>query len=317
MIRAVRPTDAVALFAFLARAHPVEYTAQTWPEVPLEHRRLSLVQLLLQPFVYPTVPRGSWASLEHGRVTGLAVARARAGGLVWDVERLLTAPTGEGVAQALLDHLATGASRACARRIFFDAPPGPPGMDIARRAGYVRYTSSALFVLNPPFAADCSSALAARPRVGADEHPLFQMYNAAVPLSVRTAEAMTCDEWAALYRGPNRWAKAVFGAQEQYVWELEGSPIGWMELDYGRRSQHVSLLVHPKHEDLIDSLLQCALSQASARLALYATVRDYQPRLMSALERFGFRLVGESDSYVRHLAARVSEARLMPAKIAG
>lgn len=317
VIRSVRPTDAAWLFSFLARSHPLELTAQIWPDVPPERARLSIVQLLAQPLINPAFPRGAWLALDHGRVAGLAIARARAGGLVWDVERLLALPGAPDAAAELLDHLAGRATRAFARRVFLDAPRDGLVPSIAQRAGFGRYTSARLYVLRPPLPMKPAQALEGRQRVPADEHPLFKMYCAAVPLSVRTAEAMTCDEWAAMYRGPNRWAAAIFGAQDQYVWEDDGRIAGWMELSSGRRSQHLSLLLHPSHEHLADTLLCFALSQVNRRAAVYATVREYQSGLITALERLGFQLVGESDAYVRHLAPRVPEARLMPAKIAG
>jgi hypothetical protein len=317
VIRAVRPTDAPRLFSFVARSHPIELTAQTWPEVPPEAKGLSLLRLLLLPLVYPAFPRGTWVNVEHGRVVGVAVARARAGGLVWDVERLFVLLGRGEAASDLLEHLSARAARGFARRIFFDGRIESRVAEVARRAGFSRYTSSALYVLTPPFVALQQDRLEARPRHTADEQPLFQMYNAAVPLAVRSAEAMTIDEWAALYRGANRWPAAIFGAQDQFVWEIDGCVAGWMELDYGRRSQHLSLLVRPRHEGLADNLLHFALGQANPRFPLYATLREYQPTFISALERIGFRLVSESDAFVRHLAVRVPEARLVPAKIVG
>ena len=50
---------------------------------------------------------------------------------------------------------------------------------------------------------------------------------------------------------------------------------------------------------------------------LFATARDYQPALASALQRAGFAPAGEVEILVRQLAARVPEPKLMPAKVVG
>jgi hypothetical protein len=45
-------------------------------------------------------------------------------------------------------------------------------------------------------------------------------------------------------------------------------------------------------------------------------VREYQPALASALERAGFQPAGRSELFAKLLAARVTEPRLVPAKVA-
>ena len=92
-----------------------------------------------------------------------------------------------------------------ARRVFLETPVGGRGQDVARRAAFERFTSSELYILAPGFKFERTDLFEARPRLRADEQSLFQLYMAAVPAPVRAAEAMTLEEWGALYPGRKRW----------------------------------------------------------------------------------------------------------------
>jgi hypothetical protein len=201
--------------------------------------------------------------------------------------------------------------------VFLEAPIGGRGPDVARRAGFERFTSSELLLLSPGFKIERTDLFEARPRLRADEQALFQLYNAVVPAPVRAAEAMTHEEWSALYPGRKRWQPSFTGARQQYVWELGTSLVGWLEITYGQRSQFMDLLVHPRYEDASDRLLRYAMLQMSTKAPVYALARDYQAPLASALQRAGFRRAGAHDVYVKFLAARVREPSLVPANVVG
>src|SRR5262249_50147111 len=166
-----------------------------------------------------------------------------------------------------------------------------------------RYAASTVFRLTPPFLLDKSNSFAARPRLRADEHQLFQLYNAAVPAPVRAAEAMTYEEWSALHRGSKRWKPSLLGDRHQFVWDLGAGLVGWMEVVYGQKSQFLEFLVEPHYENMLDRMLRYALTQISEKAPIYATARDYQASLGSALERASFAPAGEVEILVRQLAA--------------
>lgn len=315
MIRAVRPTDLVALRAFLKRAGVVEVTTHTWPKVQPESGHLPTGRVLGQALNARAGRRGAWVALEDGQLLGYLAARARCDGSVWDIEHLHTARPEVGV--DLLEHACASAGDAGALRVFLEVPLDSLGVELGRKAGFQRYAAATLFRLAPPFKIDKSGAFAARPRLRADEHPLFQLYTAAVPAPVRAAEAMTYEEWSALHAGPRRWAPSLFGDQHQYVWEMGAGLVGWMMVVYGQKSQFLELLVHPRYESMLDSLLTYALTQVSEKAPVYAAAREYQPSLASALDRVGFTASGEVQILVRQLAARIPESKLMPAEAIG
>jgi hypothetical protein len=99
------------------------------------------------------------------------------------------------------------------------------------------------------------------------------------------------------------------------VWDADIGLRGCAELASGLRSQHLEMLVRPECESDTDGMLASVLGRASEKLPLYASARDYQPAFASALERAAFRTVGESDLYVRHLAARVPRPAFVPAQV--
>jgi hypothetical protein len=315
MIRAVRPTDLVALRTFLRRADVAEVTTHTWPKVQPESGHLAVLDTIRQALGQQTSRRGLWVALDAGLIVGYAAARARSEGLVWDVEHLHTTGVAAGV--DLLEQACVGAVGAGALRVFLEVPTDSGGADLARRAGFERYVGSTLYRLTPPFDSNDRIAFSARPRLRADDHALFQLYKAAVPAPVRAAEAMTYEEWSGLHHGSRKWSPALFGDRQQYVWEMGDGLVGWMAVIYGQKSQYLEWLVHPKYESLLDRLLAYALTQVSKKAAVYVAARDYQPALAGALQRTGFATAGEMEILVRQLAARVTEPKLIPAKVIG
>lgn len=315
-VRPIRPTDIPPLLAFRRRAAQTEITAHTWPKVQPESPRLPPVQLLSQSVTRPAGPR-ALVLRSDGGVAGVVIGRPRCDGLVWDVEHLHTEIDDNGASSDLLQHLEESVAEAGGRRLFLQVPEGSRGTEIARRAGYQRYTSERLYRLTPPFSSKQPNALPVRPRLRADEQPLFQLYSAAVPANVRAAEAMSNEEWSALHRGRKRWRPTLMGDRQQYVWEMGETLIGWLEITYGQKSQFLDLMVHPEYERLIDGIVAAALTQTSEKAPVYAAAREYQAALESSLDRYEFKLIGTSEIYVRQLAVRSREPALVPAKLVG
>lgn len=315
MIRAVRPTDVAALRSFLRRTSAAELTTHTWPKVQPESGHLPLTGVLGQALGRTGSRRGMWVAAMDGHLIGYGVARARCDGQVWDVEHLHAEQ--QEAAVDLLEHVCGKAAEASALRVFMDVPAGSVGVDLARRAGFERYADSTLMRLAPPFRVDKNGAFSARPRLRADEHQLFQLYNAAVPAPVRAAEAMTYEEWSALHRGNKKWTPSLLGDRHQFVWELGSGLVAWMEVVYGQKSQFLELLAHPQYESMLDRFVSYALTQVSDKAPVFATARDYQPSLASALQRAGFAPAGEVEILVRQLAARLPEPKLVPARLVG
>ncbi len=252
--------------------------------------------------------------LADNGVRGLAMGRPRAGKLAWDVEDLFVAEGAEASGVDLLEQLSAEVAKRGGRRMFLATPVDGESARIAGRAGFIKYTTETLFSLRPTGPIDCGGSRAARPRLRQDTQGLFQLYNAVVPCRVRSAEAMTIDEWSSLDRGSRLWAPSLGGNRQHFVWESQESLVGWLQLTFGAKSQHMVLLVHPSHRAATGDMLRYSLSQASHRVPVYVSAREYQPELISALEGLGFSRVADHLIYSRELAARVPNRILVPAR---
>jgi hypothetical protein len=79
----------------------------------------------------------------------------------------------------------------------------------------------------------------------------------------------------------------------------------------------MEVLVHPRYEDAVDRLLRYALLQVSPKAPVYVAAREYQAPLASAVRRAGFQKAAEHELFVKLLAARVKEPRLVTANVVG
>lgn len=312
-IRAIRPTDFVSLISFFRHDARCEVTAPIWPDVWEESNGRGRWS-----FLSKLITRGSgsqvWLSLNGGHVRGLAIAHPRAGKLAWDVEDLFVAENDRSAGVDLLEHLAAEAARRGARRLFLVTRVDGDMARIASHAGFVNYTSETLYSARLPSAISDGGLRRARPRLRQDTPALFQLYNAAVPCNVRSAEAMTIDEWLSLERGGRLWTPSLGGSRQHFVWESGNSLAGWLHITFGNKSQHLELLVHPGERAATEEMLLYSLSQTSTRASVYVTLRDYQPELASLLEARGFIPAADYLVFARQLAVRVHGRALVPAR---
>ncbi|HEX9016682.1 MAG TPA: hypothetical protein VF960_11890 [Chloroflexota bacterium] len=313
-VRTVRPTDFVPLIAFLRNGSHREVTASAWPEIAGEASarvlRVVLRQIMVPPGGYP----GAWVCVAENGVHGLAVAKARAGKLAWDVKNLFVIDGEQHVGVELLEQLSGEAVKHGARRVFLATGDDTAASGLARHAGFVHYTSEVLYGARLPAAVAANGLRAARPRLRQDTQALFQLYNSAVPYKVRLSEAATVEEWNALERANRPWAPRLGGSIQHFVWDEPGAIAGWLQITYGAKSQHISLLVGPSHADAAYDMLQYGLSQASHKAPIFVPVRDYQPEVASALVRSGFSPVSEYLVFAREMTARVPNRAFVPAR---
>lgn len=306
MIRAMRPTDALTLGLARGRATWDVFTAPTWPRTPPESRQQTVFSLLRHALFLGPSAGHVGVALADGQLCGFVVLRPRAAGLVWDVTQLAARDMKSAVAL-----MRWGAERALAsggRRVMIDTPDVGPACSMARQAGFEPYTGGVTCTLDAGFQRAGADTMPARPRFRADEPGLFQLYTAAVPASVRAAEAMTQEEWAALYPGRKPWSPGVLGTtRDDYVWEMGARVIGWMRVTYGQRSQALELLVHPMYEAYADRMVSYALTQVSTKVPVLSDVREYQSGVRMALERASFRPGPRYLAWYRALASRVPE----------
>jgi hypothetical protein len=303
--RLLRPTDLVALTAFRKEAPRAELTARQWPLVEPESSALPVLRLALTQEGWYS---GVWVSGDLLGLGAVGTARPRSSsGLAWDADRLFALEGEEDAAVEILEHLVETAGQKGALRVFVSTAD-IRGQEVARKGGFQRYASATYWLLPPGRRSAESDSLEARGRRRSDEQRLFQLYSAAVPAPVRAAEAMTIDEWKGLQTGRRR-------GRRSFLWELGANVVATAEVLRGRRSQYLDLIVHPKYEESVDRLLRYALQQVNADAPVYVRTREDQVILASALERAGFRPIGDIDLQVRLLAARVAQPAFAAANL--
>jgi hypothetical protein len=312
-IRNVRPTDLVSLITFFRRDSHREVTAQLWPNVWQDSDARALWGLLSR-VITPPGSTQVWICLAEDDVHGLAVAHPRAGKLAWDVEELYVVDGERSAAVGLLEQLASEAARKGARRVFLATPVDREMSRMATQAGFVNYTTESLYSVRMPSPMAESSSTKARPRLRQDTQALFHLYNAAVPCRVRSAEAMTVEEWLALDRGGRLWAPSLGGSRQHFVWEGKEGLSGWLQMHFGGKSQHVELMVHPAHQSEAGEMVRYALGQVSPKAPVYFTVREYQSEISSKLTEIGFTRCADHLVFARQLAVRVPNRALVPAR---
>ena len=312
-IRTIRPTDFISLISFFRHDARCEVTAPLWPDL-----RDGSDGRGSWGFLSRLITHGSssqvWISFDGGGVSGLAVARPRAGKLAWDVEELLVTQDCRSAVVDLLEHLCAEAARRGARRVFLVTRVDGDLARTAGQAGFVQYTSETVYFSRSATVADREVPRRARPRLRQDATALFHLYNAAVPCSVRSAEAMTVDEWLSLDRAPRLWTPSLGGSQRHFVWEGGNGLVGWLQVSLGASSRHLELLVRPGERAALEEILVEALNLAGSRTPAYVTVREYQAELGSLLEGLGFRPVADHLVYSRQLTVRVPGRALVPAR---
>lgn len=309
MIRAMRATDAVAVRALTRGGDSWELTALNWPKSPPESKSPNPLGLLVKGLVPTASVVRIGLAPKDGRIQGVVIARARASGLVWDVEHLVSSGSLD-VAVELLRWACNQALSEKGRRVFLETPEDGPGVEAAGRSGFERCTHGTSWFLGPGFTFDKNDTVPARPRLRSDEMGLFQLYNAVVPAPVRSAEAINYQEWAALHRGRRVWAPSLMGSGQDYVWEMGSRPVGWMRIEFGERAQCLRLLIHPQAEAFAERMARDALGQLSNKVPVVAEVREYQTVAQHALETVGFQRGHEYIVWVRQMAQRVTEPAL-------
>lgn len=294
----------MALRLLTAESASQEVTAPNWPKTPPENRHVSLLGLLSFLILPTRAARRIGVASEREGLRGIVVARARASGLVWDVQHLVGADSGDACV-GLLRWVCQEATEEGARRVFLETPEEGIGVEIAYRGGFERCTRGAVYQLDAGFDTNSQDTFPARPRLRSDEMGLFQLYNAVVPAGVRAAEALTYEEWAALHRGAKPWAPSVIGEGQDYVWEMGSRAVGWMRIVFGERAQYFTLLIHPHSESFAERMVRDALAQLSSKVPVLVDVREYQAAAQEAVERVGFSRRHDYIVWVRQLAQRV------------
>ena len=250
-----------------------------------------------------------------GNLGGLVSAHTRAGSRTWEVDRLYLHSLGldrgsdrdadtnwpslapELDSLELFESLVYQAGCKSAERIFLRVPSGSPVASVAQRCGFFPSFEETLFEGNHIAAASSEDPPIPnlRTRLMQDDYPLFQLFTAATPPSVRNAVGLTFDRWRDSQEG-------LPGNTRQWVVESDDRITAWLSLPGSHRRGPVQILVHPDHPWLASGLINLALNSAGAQCWL---LPDYQDYLRHYLQYRGLQAVTNYTMLIKTVAVPV------------
>jgi hypothetical protein len=140
-----------------------------------------------------------------------------------------------------------------------------------------------------------------RPKSAADEYQLFQLYNAAVPAAVRSAEVLTFQEWQ----------QARSHAAAELVYEQEGCLLAWLQIIRGKGAAQFEIMTLLDKANL-RHLIEHSLALLNGQWPIFCLAPDFQQQLQGVLLERGFELVAEHYRMIKEIAAPAHELQFMP-----
>ncbi len=190
--RPVLPTDFLPLATFDVRCRQ----SAAWPR---ERVGTSVTTALLGTVRDQALAvarrRSVWVSVRRQRLRGLLGARQRSRRQAWEVDYLVDQTSGGDALRALHDRALADLAARGVEKLFLRLAAESDLLDTALAAGFVAYRQEVLF--SGELTAAGSPPLAARRTSQTDAYPLFRLYCAATPETVRRHEAATFGEWQA------------------------------------------------------------------------------------------------------------------------
>ncbi|HEU0026409.1 MAG TPA: hypothetical protein VFQ25_04775 [Ktedonobacterales bacterium] len=334
----------------------------------------------------PITPHAqTWLAEDHWRLLGVAQARARPGGLAWDLAYLATMPPAQGVTDgaatsgqpqpsqdetlmALIQYALNAAIGSGVQRVFARIEDERPEMEVFGKLGFQRYARESTWALesaaqglraledhtaasllnsalgapeaegdghdpragrgparrtpslsHPSAAVEVYAGMRLRPWRRHDGWGLLRLYDACTPRVTQLAEGLTVDEFTyTRAAGGRTWYLPVIEpASAAFVHESGPLMSGWLRLRQGRgeRPHRLALLAHPDEPGVAIALLRFALRvfAVDPPRPVICCAREYETATIDALRAAGFERQGAHALLVRHLAARLTYPRGVPA----
>jgi len=309
--RPLRPTDLAVLASLWVRgklplvggaAAVFCNEARIWGRLGLGESAFGGLERAVQQWAPIGNGRLTWVAMRGMTLRGLASARRRSASGGWEVDYLYGAPGQEGVCTGLLEELARGLGQAGAERVFLRLDAQSRLLGAARSTGFFPYLRERLWRLERAPGGLESPPLPMRLRTAADLQPLFQLYNASVPATVRRHEALTLREWATLQER---------GCQH-LVLPKDGRLVAWLRLTRKDGAGCFALLVSRGEDASLENLLATALHHLHDRRPIFCLVPEYERGLAARLEELGFQPAADYAVLANRLVRPVEEAAPVP-----
>lgn len=310
VIRAVRPTDLVALVSFDDRTCPNE--ARGCEQIGKREVASRPVENAVEQWFSFATGRHTWVSVEGTALKGLLSARRRSYRTAWEVDCLVDASDGEQeVVVSLLEEASRDAARKGVERVFLRLCKDSPLLPVATRAGFTPYLTERLYTCRSPKISirdPDRNDLALRKKTRSDDFGLFQLCNLCVPETVRAAEGMTFGEWKA--NQERKWLESRISHQ---VLEREGRITASARTAVNADTARFDLMLHPQEQANQDAILDLLISRLADNDLLLVLLPKYAESVGRSLLRRGFHLGQEYSLLLKKTTVAVKAAQLAPA----
>lgn len=304
MIRSLYPIDLLPLLFFSRQALPNQAIARD----NFGDRSLFSPQVFLERWLPLGCTRYSWVMSGGVRIRGVVSIKSCYSPSVWQVDRLQAGD--EECCIALLDTMSTAAATRGVRRIFLRLPSASSLIDGVRHSGFSCYGTDYLCRYGGgegQWAAEVPEPYLIRPRSIGDEHALFQLYNATVPLQVRTVEGMTLEDWQEC-SGRNSWP----AQHREFVLQKQDNLVGWLRINSAGRAGCFEIMFHQLDDDVLRWLVHYGLKCLRGKSQIFCVALAFQGQLLGLLEMTGFEQVAEYSALSKEIAVSVKEPQVMP-----
>ena len=241
-----------------------------------------------------------FVSLNKGGLAGLASIRKGSGPTAWFVNHLVAARCQEDLMCDLLGKGAAYAGRRGGERLFLNAPEEWDIQETMCISGFhpsVQVSALTLPGRIPLLGVEPAQGF--RPRSAADDHPLFRLYNAFTPASVRADTGMTLQQWKDAQEPRSRRTREL-------VLEEGGDVKAWLRMDHHRLWTKVVLTASAALQGCLPSIVAFVLNECQSR-TLWWEVPEYEEGIRLLLERLGFEASGRYRLMVKSLVRMVTE----------
>lgn len=310
VIRAIRPTDLVALASLDSSACPNE--ARGCEQVGKREVESRPIEKAVEQWFSFATGRHTLVGIEGAAVRGLLSAHRRGYRTAWEIDCLVDASSGQReTIMSLLEEMARHVARKGAERVFLRLCKDSPLLPVAARAGFTPYLTERLYTCRSPRISRRERRPAGpvlRKKTRADEFALFQLYNYCVPEPVRAAEGMTFGEWKA-----NQERKWLESRISESVAERDGRIIARARAATSGDTARFDLTLHPHERASQEAILDELLSQLEGSGLLLALLPKYAEDIARSLLRRGFHLGQEYSLLIKKTAVPVKAAQLAPA----
>jgi hypothetical protein len=231
----------------------------------------------------------------------------RSGPRAWEIDHLYLSPQAGESGADLLDAVSAAVAGQGAERLFLRLPAESAFLKSARHCGFIScvretiYRRSAVDTL--PVAEDSVSLRPKRPQ---DDFDLFRLYNATTPVNVRTACALTLEQW-------HDARELQGGSITEFVYESGQGIRGWISTSTHLAQAQIDLVVHPEERGLMRPLARAAVAALGVSRGQACLVPEYAIALQTAVEELEFSPCEEFRLLIKTMAVGVKTTGLAPA----